>query len=962
MAVQGLEAVWVETKLNQDTLLIGCFYRAPDMNVRYWDLIEESISKAYRTPHKFIVIGDFNADCTVRPPPHLQRIMNMNNLHQLVSDPTRYEDETSTMIDLILTPSPDIIHKVGVLPSIQSDHCAPYLEITNSRSTCHTLTFKRKLYNYNKIDENKYIDLLQRVDWNDIITTLSLDEAAAKFSERIMNAVDQCVPNKIVSIRENDEPWFTNDIRTLCEKKLKIHTLAKRLNSVWCWNLFKRIRNELTDIIRDRKEEYKLELEKRVNDKGNFGNKEWWKLVNRFSAKKGNSQSEIPPLQIGDKVYYSPQEKSQIFNEYFIKQSTIPDSDDIVPDIEVGDQIIPQLIITESLVSKIIRNLDLNKSTGPDQVHNKMLLKAVNIISQPMALLFNRSIEEGKFPKIWKTAHVTPIYKLKGDKSSCNSYRPISLLSCIGKVFERCVHGHVFHFLRTYDILTISQSGFIPQDSTTYQLLSMYDDFCKALNDKITTQCIYFDISKAFDRVWHNGLIRKLYAIGVRGTLLTWFKDYLTNRTQAVVIKGKTSPYLTIPSGVPQGSVLGPLLFLIYMNDIVINIESIIKLFADDTSIYLSIDEPDRRSLILNSDLLKITNWAKKWKVSFNPSKTELMTICNKRDTQTRPLHFGQETLIETPEHKHLGVILQNDLKWDKHIHSIVGKIKLHTACLKSYKYRLSRQTLETLYKSFILPHFDYSDVLWDNCTNILKDELEKLNLEAIRTILGAVRGTSHQKLYQESGIISLKERRIRHKLVIFYKMVNGLVPRHLSCRLPSLVSDRNPYHFRNPLERDVPFYRNEIARHSFVPSAAAEWNNLEDKIKQANSISQFKRMLAQNDVKVPKFYYSEDRSTEIIHCKIRLQISDLNNHLFQRYLRADSICDCGFRNENSKHYFFDCPRHTEARMLTIQTIPNFTSLNLESLTHGDNSKTLEENRFVFDKVQQFITLSNRFN
>ena len=192
--------------------------------------------------------------------------------------------------------------------------------------------------------------------------------------------------------------------------------------------------------------------------------------------------------------------------------------------------------------------------------------------------------------------------------------------------------------------------------------------------------------------------------------------------------------------------------------------------------------------------------------------------------------------------------------------------------------------------------------------------------------------------------------------------MVNGLVPRHLSCRLPSLVSDRNPYHMRNPLERDVPFYRNEMARHSFIPSAATEWNNLDDTIKQANSVTQFKRMLAQNDVKVPKLYYSENRSTEIIHCKIRLQISDLNNHLFQRYLRTDSKCDCGFKNENSKHYFFDCPMHTEARMQTIQTIPNFTNLRLESLTHGDNSLTLKENRFIFDKVQQFITLSNRFN
>ena len=144
--------------------------------------------------------------------------------------------------------------------------------------------------------------------------------------------------------------------------------------------------------------------------------------------------------------------------------------------------------------------------------------------------------------------------------------------------------------------------------------------------------------------------------------------------------------------------------------------------------------------------------------------------------------------------------------------------------------------------------------------------------------------------------------------------------------------------------------------------SAAAEWNNLEDKIKQADSINQFKRLLAQKDVKVPKLYYSENRSTEIIHCKIRLEISDLNNHLFRRFLRIDSKCDCGFRNENSKHYFFDCPRHTEARMLTLQTIPNFATLRLESLTHGDNSKTSEENILVFDKVQQFITLSKRFN
>ena len=962
LAVQDLEAVWVETRLNQDIILVGCFYRAPNMYVRYWDLIEESISKANNTPYKFIVIGDFNADCTERPPAHLSRIMAMNNLYQLVTSPTRHENGSSTTIDLILTPSPDIVSKVGVLPAIDSDHCAPYVELSDKTLTSQNFTFKRKLYNYSKLDENRYIDILQSVNWNEILTIASLDAAADKFTEQLMNAVNICVPAKIICMKENDEPWFTNEIRMLSNRKLRIHTLAKRLNSVWCWNLFKRLRNQLTDKIRKRKQEYLLDLENRVNERNNFGNKEWWKLVNNFSAKKGNSQSDIPPIQHEDKVYYHPQEKAQIFNNHFIKQSEIDGPDDIVPDTPVGINTIEHIMITKELVSKKIKELELNKSSGPDGIHNKMLLKGVDIISQPLASLFNRSIDEGTFPIAWKTAHVTPIYKLKGDKSVCANYRPISLLSCIGKILERCIHGYVFDFLRTNNLLTMSQSGFIPHDSTTFQLLSMYDDFCKALDNRIVTQCIYFDISKAFDRVWHKALLRKLYGIGIRGTLFSWFKDYLSNRTQAVVIKGKSSSYLKIPSGVPQGSVLGPLLFLIYINDITKDIESTIKLFADDTSIYLSIDDPVRRTTILNSDLSNINKWAQTWKVHFNPLKTELMTFSNRRNTDTRPLHFCGETLVETSQHKHLGVILQNDCKWDKHIHYIIGKIRVHTACLKSYKYKLSRKTLEIMYKSFILPHFDYSDVLWDNCSNLLKDELEKLNLDAIRTIIGAVRGTSHQKLYQESGFISLQERRIRHKLIIFYKMVNGIAPRHLLDRLPPLVSEHNPYHRRNPLERRIPFCRTELMKQSFFPSSTLAWNNLDDVTKSAPSIIQFKRKLAFNDVTVPKLYYTENRFSEIIHCKIRLQISDLNDHLFHRHLRDDSTCECGYQIENAHHFFFDCPLHIQARRQSISTIPNFSVIPLETFTHGDRNKSFADNKFIFEKVQQFIILSNRFN
>ena len=526
---------------------------------------------------------------------------------------------------------------------------------------------------------------------------------------------------------------------------------------------------------------------------------------------------------------------------------------------------------------------------------------------------------------------------------------------------ERCVQTHVFDFLKSNRLLTVSQSGFIPKDSTTFQLLTIYEDLCNALDKQTTSQAVFFDISKAFDRVWHAGLIRKLYAIGIRDKLLDWFKSYLSGRTQAVVLKGKTSNYLTPHSGVPQGSVLGPLLFLIYINDIDIDIQSIIKLFADDTSTYLCVDNAETRCLLLNSDMMKITQWAKRWKVDFNASKTELLTISNKTEPETRPLVFDGMTLVESQNHKHLGVILQNNCKWDCHITSLIAKVRTQVACLKSHKYKLSRKALETMYKAFILPHFDYSDIVWDNCTGTLADELEKLNLDAIRTITGAVRGTSHDKLYKESGILPLRERRRRHKLIAFFKIILGITPEYLSKYLPRLVSETNPYHRRNPLERYIQPTRLDIYKKSFFPSVTVEWNKLPDNVKSLDSVALFKRHLALNDVTVPPYYFSHDRFSEIIHCKIRLEISDLNGDLFKRHLTNDKSCACGKHLEDARHFFLECPIYRNVRISTISAIPNLTEISLTCLTHGDSELSLSENRLIFDHVQDFIRQSKRF-
>ena len=957
--VPGLEALWIEVSINSEIMLIGCFYRSPSELVSYYDLIDESIRLALQTPHKVIVLGDFNSDCKDFLHRHIQRIMTLNGLQQMITEPTRYDGDSVKLIDLILTPCPEIIENVGVLPPVKSDHCCVYLEIKSSRPV--SFSFKRTLYIYSKLNEQEFLNKAGSIDWNELVSTGTIDNAAELFSERLLYIGKACMPVKTIVIKDKDAPWITEEIKKFIRKKETIYILAKKLNSVWCWNLFKQIRNQLVDKIRNRKEEYERHLENRINSQTNFGQKDWWKLVNSFFNRQNALSSEIPPIKDADsgEIIYSPDKKAELFNSFFVNQSRINNMDDDLPNIQHNDIAAPELIITTEMVRRIINNLDQSKAVGPDLIHNKLLTKAVNIISGPLATLFNRSLEESKFPLMWKTGHVTPIHK-KSDRSLCTNYRPISLLSCVGKIMEKCVQKHLFDFLVGNNLLTVSQSGFIPGDSTTYQLLSIYNDFCKSLDQQCTTQALFFDISKAFDRVWHRGLIHKLDAIGIRGSLLNWFTDYLRGRKQAVVIKGKTSTYKTVTSGVPQGSVLGPTLFLIYINDINNGIQSEVKLFADDTSMYLRMNDGLRRSAILNSDVNKILTWSHLWKVDFNPSKTELLTLSNQRQPDTHPILFENTILLESHTHKHLGVVLQNDCRWKSHIESIIAKIRPQIACLRSFKHKFNRKTLEIMYKAYILPHVDYADVVWDNCSIALSNDLENAHLDALRTITGLVRGTSHNKLYSESGFIPLKLRRERHKLTLFFKIVHRLIPTYLSANLPPLVIDINPYHRRRILERQVPNFRTELYRNSFFPSTTVLWNNLPDNIKNIASLSHFKRCLSTNDNQVPPYYYIGCRKAQAIHCRLRLNMSDLHNDMFNRFISEDRSCECGYEEETAYHYLLNCPKYDVARANTINVLPPLAT-NINTLLFGDQQLSLPFNSYIFLTVQEFITISERF-
>ena len=962
LAVDDLEAVWIETRLKEDVLLVGSFYRPPDSRVHYWTLVNESIKKALSTPHKFIILGDLNSDYINKPTDnrHLTNILKDNNLLQLISEYTRITDVTRSCIDMIITPCRNLIERVEVLPTIRSDHkviCAKLKTKVKRRSF-----FKRKMINYSKLNENRLQDELRKTNFEIIVTDNDLNTSAQLFSDKLFDTVKLCIPVRTITMRENSAPWINEYILILREDKKRIHLIAKRVDTPEQWAIFRQVRNNYTNEIRNRKQDYLSDPDDQICNTEKFGSKKWWKLVNNFLKNKDVNSDVIPPLtdpENDNKIIYENTDKANCFNHYFKSQSTLPNADDNPPPIPISNTTMPYFTLSVPEVESVIKNLDTNKAVGPDLIHNKVIKAASPIISNSLTLLFNKSLSEGYFPNCWKTAHVTPIHK-KGSKSICANYRPISLLSCIGKVLEKCIQQRMFTYLEQNNIINPCQSGFIPKDSTVYQLLSMYDDFCQSLDDHIATQAIFFDISKAFDRVWHRGLLHKLHSIGIRGSLHNWFSDYLQNRSQAVVIKGHKSNYLTITAGVPQGSVLGPLLFLIYINDLTNNINSKIKLFADDTSMYLSLNDDHARTLTLNSDMDKIQTWASTWKVTFNALKTDKLNICNQNTVLSNSLYFDN-TLLQTSEHhKHLGVILQSNCKWDQHITNLVNKCRTQINCLCSYKYRLSRKSLETMYKSYILPLLDYADVLWDNCTEIQANTLEQLQIEALRIITGSVRGTSHASLYNETGFITLKERRKRHKLILYFKFVKGLLPDHIALKFPSLVSENNPYRRRRLQDREVKHCRTELYTQSFFPSATRLWNNLPEHIQITTSFGQFKRYLRRDDTTVPPHFYIGNRKEQIIHCKLRIGMSDLQYDLFNRHLSDIKTCSCGANKEDASHYLLNCPLYNPIRQETIFNLP-WLATNINTLLSGNLSYSLPFNNFITSVVHEYIKRTNRF-
>lgn len=983
LELDNIEILWADFKLKHESFLCAVCYRPPNNRSneveQFFRNFQVSLDRIIMlNPYYTIVIlGDFNINVghNVNDDLHakLYNFMTGNGLVQLINEPTRVTNHSSTTLDLIITNSPEYFVTSGILsPPSNCDHSFIFGKIAVTQPKVKS--FPRTIRRFSNVDVYSLNEALKNIQCKDdqlAGSTIDINKIYNKWFDEFNKVLDQYLPQQVVIIRPNDKPWMNSMARLAMRKRDRLLRKHNRTKTIQSWQNYKRQRNRTTTIIRRAKALFYEKSNNLLRDP-QAGPKKWWSISRKLC---GKMTSNIPALKENGITIENPVHKAQIFNDHF-SQTQLYDNNTELPRLDSfpSDKRISLISVSYSEVLSLLQNVNVSKACGHDGIGNKIIKMCAKGLYESLTDFINLTFLSGQFPQSWKLANVIPLFK-KGDRQLKVNYRPISLLPSLSKIAERVVFTRLYRFLVDIGFFYSLQSGFRPGHSTINQLVYLVHKIHQALEDGKEVRVVFLDVSKAFDRVWHTGLLFKLEKLGVQDPLLSWIKNYLCERKQRVVIEGQCSEWKLINSGVPQGSVLGPLLFLVYINDITEGLESTPLLFADDTALLEIVDSPEQSALILNNDLEKISNWSKKWLVTMNPSKCETIVFSAKKNKPFHPeLLLDDSTISEVSSHTHLGLTLQNNLSWKKHILELHTKASTCLNMLKSVKFRLERQTLDILYKSLLRPLLEYADFIWADCADQLIQLLESIQYEASRVVCGAIKGTSYERLREELGWEKLANRRSFHQMLFFYKIINHQLPSFLIDLLPSYTNQRTQFPLRSSNNLSLYSSRTQRFYNSFLPSSVRLWNSLSNDVRNA-SFSSYKSALKclyfDNFVASPLYSFSLTRYASILHTRLRLGFSGLNSYLFRIKCKLSPSCACGYREESVHHYFIVCPRYAAQRTVlftcAVQLLGSVWSDSndygkVQICLYGSGEVRLQINRRFFAAVQKYIIDTNRFS
>jgi hypothetical protein len=823
--------LWLKLSLGpKENVYLCCLYRSPSADDSIYDLLTAQIQNFYAEDPacEVVVLGDFNAhhktwlgfskNTDVHGEAALLFSLS-NDLTQMVSCPTRFPSHS--LLDLFLTSSPELYVVSTVAPLGTSDHAV--VCCTRSIESSTTKVAKRGKRLFNKADWNALCNFFSDYNWTSCEND-DVDVYATNITTVIQLGMDLFIPTKVMPTTETSAPWFNLPCFTAYSKKQAAYRKWKSKPSAATQSAFKAARNNLKKVIRQAKKDFQTRLQGKINS-NQLTPRHFWSMYRNLS---GVSKPSIPTLSAEGQASESPLEKAELLNSLFSANSTLDAGSKVPPKLTPRtNHSLHHVNFHLRTTYKILKKLDMNKAEGADCIPTVVLKKCSFELALPLTKLFAHSFRKGKVPASWKFAVVQPVPK-PGDNKSPLNYRPISLLPVMGKVMERVVNQSIVSFLRHHNLLNDRQYGFLSERSTTDLLTVLFQTWTDALDSGSEVRAISLDISKAFDKVWHDGLLAKLQSHGIGGPLFNWLKDYLSNRSQAVRVDGIISESKSINAGVPQGSVLGPTLFLIFINDLLDITSNPIHSFADDSTLHVRLPPGpltvarQEAAVTLDSDLAKIDEWGEQWLVSFNAKKTTQLAISRRSDQNYPASHFQESELQFASEMKLLGITFSGKLSLEKHVHNKLSAAARMIGVLYRLRRILPLSSMLQLYKSLIRPHLEYCSHLLDSASKGSLLLIEKLQSRAMR-ILGCSDPV-------KENILPMSHRRNVGCLSLLYRYFHGHCSRELLGLVPTLQHLGPSTRFAGVSHSfclSVPRSRTEHHKKSFFPRTIRLWNSL---------------------------------------------------------------------------------------------------------------------------------------
>jgi len=838
------ENVWIKLDIANSRDVFICAYYRPNVNdVNSNQALASSLERLPRNCTSFIT-GDFNYPGFSWPDSNISATAPYKGLHseflatihdhgleQMVCDPTR----DGNILDLLLTNDPMSCIKTEVIPGI-SDHEAilTSLDVKVKRIT----QAKRQIPQFSKADWISFNDHMRPVSQQIISSPSSTttEDLWTIFRDAIYEGVKKFVPHKEAKTKK-PKPWILRRTLRLIGKRNRHFAQYRNTGSRYHKAKYAKCKAQAQKEIRSSYWTYLEDITHQDNDQGKCS-KQFWSFI-KHARSDGAS---IPDLKSPDgSLTTDPKGKANLLNLQF-KSVFSPPSDRPSSAYTSRCPRMCPIRIQESGVDKLLSNLDERKAPGPDGISPAILKNLRPSISSSLRYIFQHSLDTGCVPTDWRCANVSPVYK-KGNRSDPANYRPISLTAVCCKIMEHVIVSSVMNHLDNHQALHPNQHGFRKGLSCETQLIEFSHALLQTMHSGHQTDIVVLDFAKAFDKVNHSKLIAKLEAYGIDTPTTHWIKSFLSQRSQSVVLDGVRSDSVPVTSGVPQGSVLGPALFLIYINDLPSCVASSVRLFADDTVLYRQVETTEDCEA-LQADLDALAKWEEEWDMKFHPAKCQVMHVHRKRSPLTHTYILHDTELQSTDHVKYLGVTLSHDMSWSRHISDVSSRANRALGFVRRNVKLRSPKIKEQIYKAIVRPHTEYAATVWAPHEAKHIQQLEMVQRRAARWTLNRHHNTSSvDRMLADLSWRSLAQRRTDSRLLMMFKITHSLV------QVPQAQYLQPPPHTAVRRNHSLTYSqipaRTNYLKYSFFPATVMVWNKLPNHLVNAPNINSFKSQVA---------------------------------------------------------------------------------------------------------------------